>query len=752
MPPGREKSLSPGKPRIKFVALVASLAWLFACLNTVQSDMAVAAPGSQAVAAASGDQTVVMIVNRAYGNCLDSGYDRRVYLNPCGSGNYYQQWQRVGSTFVNMQTGLCLDGNSSGRIYTNPCSPNQGNAYQRWSPRKQTGAGWISNEKTKGSLTAVGSDSVTGHISDGATTQSYEWTLQYRPDGPCGIEPLSMKVDEKRKDYWNDIYPAQESPSPHSLPSHPWTFQVTQSETRSVSATTSSHLGIEYTVKQFKASGAVDSSENVTTSATLGSTETWSYNVPAGITVWAAYGVHMHDITFHWHRRAQECKDLDSDPYVLRAPFSMGFHWWCSGRKCKQRFIDANTTPTNPQGVAWPFDPYHHSKPSQPPSGSPTSVTYTGTHTAHYHQRFVASARITSNGRPVSGGRVTFSLGSSTCTAAPDPNGKASCRLTAKNEPGPATLRIHYSGTSRFQAASGSVAFTITKMATNLAYTGDKRVANGRPAHLSAILREGESGTTAVAGRSVALALGEGAARQTCTATTDAHGTASCSVPTVSQPLNADATVPVRARFAGDRYYLASQDSARVRLEYYTGRATGITADVRLPLVSLAVGPSPDTGKIRTASASQTRTSCTAEAGSLLVQTEAFCPQVATRLNPGTAQATVRIEDARIGLPGLPVIAVSGLTASATSTCTATRGSVSAALTIAGSPVDVPTAPNSEIPLPGGGRIVVNEQVSTRGADSGLTVRAVHIEVPGIAGNLVDITLGTAASAAHNCL
>ena len=289
------------------------------------------------------------------------------------------------------------------------------------------------------------------------------------------------------------------------------------------------------------------------------------------------------------------------------------------------------------------------------------------------------------------------------------------------------------------------------RLATHLTYTGAKHVANGRPAQLAAVLHEGKTGTRPVPGRSVKLTLGKGSSSQACTAKTNSHGTAACSIPVVHQPLNADATVPVSARFAGDQYYLPSEASARVRLEYYTGRATGITASVHLPLVSLVVEPTPDTGQIRTASVSQTGIPCAARAGTLLVNAEELCPQVVTRLDPGTAKATVRVADARISLPGLPVITLSGLTATSTSTCTTTIGSATASLAIAGSRVVVPTAPNSAIPLPGGGRIVVNEQSPAPNADSGLTVRAVHIVVPGVSGKLVDIAIGTATSAAHNC-
>ena len=63
----------------------------------------------------------------------------------------------------------------------------------------------------------------------------------------------------------------------------------------------------------------------------------------------------------------------------------------------------------------------------------------------------------------------------------------------------------------------------------------------------------------------------------------------------------------------------------------------------------------------------------------------------------------------------------------------------------------VPAQPNSTIPLAGGGKIVINEQAPVAGADFGLAEKAVHIVLPGLTGNLVDITVGSAVSASHNC-
>ncbi|MEV0637008.1 Ig-like domain-containing protein [Streptomyces sp. NPDC050619] len=502
----------------------------------------------------------------------------------------------------------------------------------------------------------------------------------------------------------------------------------------------------------------------------------------------AGWAVFRRVVTFHWHRTAKDCTDLTSGEQDLRVPYGQGFGWDCEPKPgCRQALEEANQgtlgylpegppdPPDNSGGgggsgssfrssaqpqaapaAAYKFDRGLIARsgptpPPPPPACKPITITYTGVRSADYHAPFTASARVTSGGSPAAFGTVTFSLGGTSCTAPPGSSGDAACRLTPKDAPGQLPLRVRYSGTDNYLPSSTEVAFTIRKAVSNLRYTGTKRIANGQPAQLSSVLTEGATGTTPIAGRSVQLALGDGPAKQACTATTDSQGVASCTIPSADQPLNADATVPVTADFAGDRYYLPSGDKAQARLEYYTGQATGLSASVNLPLVALSVGPSPDTGFVRTASATRTDTPCTASAGVLLVEADSLCPQVTTRLAPGTVEATVRVADVHVGLPGLPVIDISGLTASSTSTCTRTSGSATMTLAIAGRRVDVPTSPNSTIALPGGGRIVVDEQSPVSDADSGLTVRAAHIVVPGAAGNVVDVSVGTAQSAAHNC-
>jgi O-glycosyl hydrolase len=390
--------------------------------------------------------------------------------------------------------------------------------------------------------------------------------------------------------------------------------------------------------------------------------------------------------------------------------------------------------------------------PGLPGTGSPpaTQLTYTGPATADYHDPFTASATLTAEGSQIPGEPVTFALGSGsgtqTCTGTTDSSGSASCALTPNQAAGPATLTASFAGTNDLLPSSTSVPFTITREETTVSYTGPGRVANGVPANLSGVLKE--DGTAPIAGRAASISLGSGTSQQTCSGTTDSAGAVSCTIPSVNQPLNDTATVPVTISFTGDAFYLPSTGSATVRLEFYTGRAFGISASLNLPLLTVGVPPTPDTGPIRIAQASTTTTPCTASISAVVVTADALCPNVTTRLAPGTSIATSTVAHVTIGIPGVSLIEISGATASSTSTCGSATGSTSLTLRIAGTPLTVPTPPNSEIDLPDGTRLIINEQQPVAGADNGLTVNAVHII---LAGGVGDVVVASATSDVHNC-
>lgn len=281
---------------------------------------------------------------------------------------------------------------------------------------------------------------------------------------------------------------------------------------------------------------------------------------------------------------------------------------------------------------------------------------------------------------------------------------------------------------------------------TALEYTGDTSLANGSPAELSAVLTEEESGDP-VDGQKVSLELGTEDDAQTCEGTTDAEGTATCTVDAVDQPLTDDATVPVTAAFAGDDAYEPSEATATLGLQYVTGRAYGLSAQVPLPLLPVGIDPTPDTGTVRTAGAETKAPECAENIQAIVLSAGTLCAEVETLTGPSGSTATATVADARIGLAGLPVVEVSGVTAESSSTCSSSKGSVSLELSIGGTPVSVPDTPNYEIDLGAGAKLVVNEQTPVDDADKGLTVNALHLTALGGA----DVVIGSSTSGAFNC-
>ncbi|MCT9083739.1 choice-of-anchor P family protein [Streptomyces fulvoviolaceus] len=281
---------------------------------------------------------------------------------------------------------------------------------------------------------------------------------------------------------------------------------------------------------------------------------------------------------------------------------------------------------------------------------------------------------------------------------------------------------------------------------TKLAYTGDTSLAGGDPAELSAVLTEEESGNP-VADQKVSFTLGADDSAQACEGTTDAEGTATCTIEEVDQPLTDDATVPVTAAFAGDDAYEPSEAPATLDLRYVTGRAYGLSAEVPLPLIPIGIDPTPDTGAVRTADAGTTDAGCAEQIEAIVLSAGPLCADVVTKTGPNSSTATATVADARIGLTGLPVVEVTGLTAESSSTCSASKGSVGLTLSIGGTPVEIPDTPNHSIDLGAGAKLVVNEQIPVEGADQGLTVNAVHLTALGGA----DVVLGSSTSGAFNC-
>lgn len=283
----------------------------------------------------------------------------------------------------------------------------------------------------------------------------------------------------------------------------------------------------------------------------------------------------------------------------------------------------------------------------------------------------------------------------------------------------------------------------LPRIATSLAFDGTPRITNGQPAELRAKLAEGSAGP--LARRTVALSVGAGSSEQTCYATTDFSGTAQCTIAKVEQPLNDQASAPLAAAYAGDRGHERSVARGTARLEYVTGRAFGLSATVNLAVVRLTLPPAPDTGVVRATGASVTAPACQAAVSTLVITAKALCAKVTTTAGPSAVTAVSTAESVRIGIPGLDVIEVSGLTATSTSTCEKSSGTTTLTLKVAGKPITVTGEPNTGIDLGGAARLLINEQVTD---ENGLTVNAVHLTA---LGGTVDVVVGSTTSAARNC-
>jgi len=197
---------------------------------------------------------------------------------------------------------------------------------------------------------------------------------------------------------------------------------------------------------------------------------------------------------------------------------------------------------------------------------SSLAFTATSATTSDYHDAATVSAQLTDpvGGAPIAGKLLTFVLGAGTgtetCSATTAATGLASCSITPNQAAGAYTLTATFAGDTFYLASLKTTPFTITKEETTTAFTATSPtvIANGHPTAFSATLKE--DGVTAIAGRTITITLGTGGTAQTCTGTTDATGTASCSI-TPNQPLGPNT---VTAAFAGDAFYLASSASESV--------------------------------------------------------------------------------------------------------------------------------------------------------------------------------------------
>lgn len=158
--------------------------------------------------------------------------------------------------------------------------------------------------------------------------------------------------------------------------------------------------------------------------------------------------------------------------------------------------------------------------------------------------------------------------GGLTLTDKGDGTGQVSGTVTAKPGAYPVTFTADDDQQSK-NTDSKQLTITVTAEDTTLTYTGDTTVAAGGTAKLAAVLKE--DGATGIAQRSVSLGFGD----QHCTASTDATGTASCTVPAPDM-LGPQA---ITASFTADDHYEASMDSQNGMVFAYLAPGTFVLGD-----------------------------------------------------------------------------------------------------------------------------------------------------------------------------
>ena len=190
-----------------------------------------------------------------------------------------------------------------------------------------------------------------------------------------------------------------------------------------------------------------------------------------------------------------------------------------------------------------------------------TTLTYDGATSGDFNDPAILSARLsrTDNSAPVAGKLVTLTMASESCSQLTDAIGQAACTITPTEAAGPFTVTGVFGGDGNYLMSADSTPFTVTKEETTTAYTGPTVIAQDNPVTLSGRLLD--DGSTPIAGRTLALALGSGAGSQSCvTGPTDAAGNAQC---TLARVAVAQGPEPLKAEFSRDGYYLPSADTGK---------------------------------------------------------------------------------------------------------------------------------------------------------------------------------------------
>ena len=168
--------------------------------------------------------------------------------------------------------------------------------------------------------------------------------------------------------------------------------------------------------------------------------------------------------------------------------------------------------------------------------------------------------------------KVSLTAAGAFCDANVDSSGHASCPVTITAGPGHYKAIAAYAGDAAYIGGSQTVDFTVLHIPTKITYTGGITTDYHDKVTLSATLVEDITGNAPIAGRTLTFTLGA----ESCSAVTDATGSAACSV----TPADVPGPYTVIVKFAGDEpLYEPSSTSAAFDLkkEETTAAYTGPT-------------------------------------------------------------------------------------------------------------------------------------------------------------------------------
>ncbi|MEA2562211.1 MAG: hypothetical protein QOH06_3715 [Acidobacteriota bacterium] len=191
------------------------------------------------------------------------------------------------------------------------------------------------------------------------------------------------------------------------------------------------------------------------------------------------------------------------------------------------------------------------------PGEGHTALQYTGDRSGDFHDPANLAAVLlddsVSPAVPVADALLTFRLGTLTCKAPTDAQGRASCSVTPQTSSGSQPVAVEFAGDATRKPAQAADTFTVEHEQTHLAITSPPVAPGGGETTIRAALRE--DGAVPVSGKTVVFQAGALSA----TATTGADGTATAklALPAGDHSLTAS--------FAGDGFYEPSNASQALR-------------------------------------------------------------------------------------------------------------------------------------------------------------------------------------------